>query len=47
MGSTVIGTYGYMAPEQFGGKAVAASDAYGLGATLLALISGREGTHAS
>lgn len=40
MGSTIIGTYGYMAPEQFRGQAQPASDLYGLGATLLFLISG-------
>ncbi len=34
---TVVGTYGYMPPEQFGGRAVPASDLYGLGATLIAL----------
>ncbi|MGV3525242.1 MAG: serine/threonine protein kinase [Candidatus Sericytochromatia bacterium] len=41
-GSTLIGTYGYMAPEQFAGKALPASDLYGLGATLVYLLSGRE-----
>lgn len=40
LGSTVIGTYGFGAPEQFRGAALAASDAYGVGATLLYLISG-------
>ncbi len=40
LGSTVVGTYGYMAPEQFRGAAQPASDLYGLGATLLYLISG-------
>lgn len=40
MGSTVIGTYGYMAPEQFRGAALPASDLYGLGGTLLFLLSG-------
>lgn len=39
-GSTVIGTYGYMAPEQFRGAASPASDLYGLGGTLLFLLSG-------
>lgn len=38
-GSTVVGTYGYMAPEQFRGKAVPATDLYGLGATLLFLLT--------
>lgn len=39
--STVVGTYGFMAPEQFRGAARPASDLYGLGATLLYLLSGR------
>ena len=37
---TVVGTYGYMPPEQFGGRAVPASDLYGLGATLIHLVTG-------
>ena len=37
---TVVGTYGYMPPEQFGGRAVPASDLYGLGATLIHLATG-------
>ena len=36
---TVVGTYGYMPPEQFGGRAVPASDLYSLGATLIALVT--------
>jgi len=36
---TVVGTYGYMPPEQFGGRAVPASDLYGLGATLIYLVT--------
>ncbi|WP_145837602.1 serine/threonine protein kinase, partial [Dulcicalothrix desertica] len=36
---TVVGTYGYMPPEQFGGYATPASDLYGLGATLIALAT--------
>jgi serine/threonine protein kinase len=40
-GSTVAGTYGYMAPEQFRGLAVPASDLYGLGATILYLLTHR------
>ncbi len=40
-GSTIIGTYGYMAPEQFLGQAVPATDLYGLGATILFLLTHR------
>lgn len=38
---TVVGTYGYMPPEQFGGRAKSASDLYSLGATLIYLITGQ------
>lgn len=38
---TVVGTYGYMPPEQFGGRSLPASDLYSLGATLLYLITGQ------
>ncbi|MEA5464478.1 serine/threonine protein kinase [Leptothoe sp. PORK10 BA2] len=38
-GSTVVGTFGYMAPEQFRGKAYTNTDLYGLGATLLNLLT--------
>lgn len=37
---TVVGTYGYAPMEQFGGQAVAASDLYALGATLIHLLTG-------
>jgi serine/threonine protein kinase len=37
---TVVGTYGYMPPEQFGGRALPASDLFSLGATLITLIAG-------
>jgi hypothetical protein len=40
-GSTVVGTFGYMAPEQFRGQAVSATDLYGLAATLLFLLTWR------
>jgi serine/threonine protein kinase len=40
-GSTVVGTFGYMAPEQFRAQAVPATDLYGLGATLLNLLTNR------
>lgn len=36
---TVVGTYGYMPPEQFGGKTTPASDLYSLGATLIYLLT--------
>ena len=42
--STVVGTYGYMAPEQFRGHAVPSSDIYGVGATLLYLLGGKPPT---
>lgn len=41
-GSTVAGTFGYMAPEQFRGDAYPVSDLYGLGALAIALLSRRE-----
>ena len=37
---TVVGTYGYAPMEQYGGRAVAASDLYALGATLIYLLTG-------
>lgn len=37
---TATGTFGYMAPEQFVGQALPASDLYGLGATLIHLLTG-------
>ena len=39
---TIVGTYGYMPPEQFGRFAVFASDLYGLGTTLIYLASGQD-----
>lgn len=38
---TVVGTYGYMPPEQFGDRAVPASDLYSLGATLIYVATGQ------
>jgi serine/threonine protein kinase len=40
-GSTVVGTFGYMAPEQFRSQAYPATDLYGLGATLLFILTRR------
>jgi WD40 repeat protein/Tfp pilus assembly protein PilF len=40
-GSTVAGTFGYMAPEQLRGVARPESDLHGLGATLVHVLSGR------
>ena len=37
---TVVGTYGYMSPEHFGGRAIPTSDLYSLGATLIYLATG-------
>jgi len=41
-GSTVVGTFGYIAPEQLHGQAKAATDIYALGATIVALAGGIE-----
>jgi hypothetical protein len=38
---TVVGTYGYMPLEQFGGHSTATSDLYALGATLIYLATGQ------
>ncbi|GAB4276990.1 MAG: hypothetical protein Fur0025_02530 [Oscillatoriaceae cyanobacterium] len=40
-GSTIIGTYGYTAPEQFLSQTQPATDLYGLGTTLLFLLTHR------
>ncbi len=37
---TVVGTYGYAPMEQFGGRAVPASDLYAMGASLIHLLTG-------
>jgi serine/threonine-protein kinase len=39
--STLVGTFGYMAPEQLGGTVSETSDLYSVGATLLHLLSRR------
>jgi hypothetical protein len=41
-GSTVVGTFGYMAPEQLYGAQTPATDMYSLGASLLALATAKE-----
>ncbi len=37
---TVVGTYGYAPMEQYGGRAVASSDLYALGASMIHLLTG-------
>jgi serine/threonine protein kinase len=37
---TIVGTYGYMPQEQFGGRTVPASDLYSLGCTIIYLVTG-------
>lgn len=41
-GSTVVGTFGYMAPEQFQGRASPKSDVYGVAATAMTMLTGTE-----
>ncbi len=41
-GTTMIGTFGYMAPEQLRGESGPATDLYALGATIAALHAGME-----
>lgn len=40
-GSTLVGTYGYMAPEQFAGTADVRSDLYAAAATILCMLTGQ------
>jgi len=40
-GSTLVGTFGYMPPEQLGGTVDRSSDLYALGATLLHALTGK------
>jgi hypothetical protein len=44
-GSTVVGTFGYMAPEQLYGAQTPATDLYALGATMLTLATGKSPEH--
>jgi hypothetical protein len=41
-GSTIVGTFGFMAPEQFQGRALPTSDVYAVGATALSMLTGRQ-----
>jgi hypothetical protein len=41
-GSTVVGTFGYMAPEQFQGRALPSSDVYAVAATCVAMLTGMQ-----
>ena len=45
MRSTLVGTYGYMPPEQLGGTVDETSDLYALGATLLHAATGAPPSH--
>nr|WP_230467693.1 protein kinase [Lujinxingia vulgaris] len=40
LGSTIVGTFGYMPPEQYAGAARAATDIFALGASAVQLLSG-------
>ncbi len=40
--STIVGTLGYMAPEQLQGRAQASTDVYAVGATALAMLTGED-----
>lgn len=40
-GGTMVGTFGYMPPEQYAGEAFPETDLFGLGATLVHLLTGR------
>ena len=46
-GTTVVGTFGYMPPEQLVGQSGPTSDLYALGATLLHVVTGRPPTEFS
>jgi len=46
-GSTTAGTFGYMAPEQFRGDAEPATDFYGLGCLMVALLTRQDPKHLS
>ncbi|NJK64304.1 MAG: serine/threonine protein kinase [Synechococcaceae cyanobacterium SM2_3_1] len=41
LGSTVVGTFGYIAPEQYRGQAFLSTDLYGLGTTLVYLLTAK------
>lgn len=41
-GRTIVGTYGYMPPEQFEGRSAPASDVFALGMTLIFLLTHKE-----
>jgi hypothetical protein len=42
VGSTIVGTLGYMPPEQYAGQSGPPTDVFALGATLVQLLTGRE-----
>lgn len=44
VGSTIVGTFGYMPPEQYAGKSVPGTDLFALGATCVQLLTGKPPT---
>lgn len=41
VGSTIVGTFGYMPPEQYAGKSVPATDLFAVGAMCVQLLTGK------
>ncbi|MEZ4461883.1 MAG: serine/threonine-protein kinase [bacterium] len=41
VGSTIVGTFGYMPPEQYAGQSVPATDLFAVGATCVQLLTGK------
>ncbi len=44
LGSTIVGTFGYMPPEQYAGRSVPGTDLFALGATCVQLLTGKPPT---
>lgn len=41
VGSTIVGTFGYMPPEQYAGRSAPATDLFAMGSTCVQLLTGR------